>query len=91
MRILGISGKESQTLVEYTDIRRWSETGEVKWQAVLRDKTGADHFYKTVRYPEGRMTFVYDVPLDQAEAAVYQVRPWIWKPLGTIRLLPSAP
>ncbi len=89
-RILAISEQDGQTLVEYTDIRHWTETAEMQWQAVLRDKSGRDRHYKTVRYPEGRMIFVYDIPLDQAEAAVYQVRPWEWKRLGTIRLQPAA-
>lgn len=90
-RIFSISEIDGQTHVEYTDLHSWPEIAEMTWQAVVRDKSGRDHHRSGLRYPEGRMTYIYDLPMDRLQAAVYQVRPWQWRSLGTVRLQPATP
>ncbi|HEY0007306.1 MAG TPA: hypothetical protein VGB55_01160, partial [Tepidisphaeraceae bacterium] len=88
MHILSITEEAGKTLVEYTNPHGWPQgdwRGRDK-QYMIRTRDGRIVKWRTVNYPDGRMIFVYDLPLSEIEAAVYQTRAYEWKSLGRVKL-----
>jgi hypothetical protein len=89
LRIRSITEKEGKTRVEFVDISYWDETKDTVWRGVVITRGGATRRIVDAEYPDGRMVFVYDVPLKNVARAEYQVRDVDWKSLGPVRMYPT--
>ena len=89
LHILSVTGDDGETVIACTGTRFWNDWNQNDWRFTVEAVDGSERRHKKVRHNNGVMSFMFDLPVNEVVAAKYQVRPRVWKSLGTVRLQPT--